>query len=601
MSICRMQRNGIVGLMLLISTFSVGADFIQSDKGEDTKKLISPDNFDERQFYHALVAEFYNQANKPKLTLKHYLPIALESSDPILLKRVTEIATGSAQLKKALIAAEHWVELSPDSLDAQQYFALLLLRDGQLKKSAKQLNMIRELVDQDSDKQAEGFLVSKGLKFIGALLVIESHHDKAYRVFSYYLEQLKAEPLYKDQKQLILASLGMKANEYKVVVAALDGIEATGSKYFASAAIMKTKALKKLGRIDEAAILLQKIVNTKKTSDSLRLELTRLLISVGKQAEAEVELDKLVKKHPDNNDLLKALIALNIAQKEWKKAKINNASLSNNKAYINDAYYFNGEILEGEGNLTVALTYYKRVKKGVFLKKSFSKRARLLAQTQSIKLSRQWLHRQQKKSLKLKDKTFWLKLEADMLSDKKLLFAINSNQISIQKNINAAIKLYDEVITLSPKKIVYRYYRGLLLERSNQIDRAESDFNFVIKQGKKKADALNALGFLLVKHTKRLDEAKTYIEAAYKLKPNDALILDSLGWVNYRLGEVDKAEGFLRKAFLRLKTPEIASHLITVLSKRQKYQEARKIFNAMIKEHPNNASLDNLRSNLEHI
>lgn len=596
MSFFKIRQNGFAGLILLASTFSIYADGVKSHK-EDTSNQINQVQFDEAQFHQALLAEFYNQSNKPKLTLKHYLPIALKSSDPILVKRVTEIATGSAQLKKGLEAAKHWVDLSPDSLEAQQYFTLLLLRDGQLKKSAKQLNAIRKIIDKEAEQDGKRLLVSKGLKFIGALLVIESHHDKAYRVFNYYLKQLKAEPLYNDQKQLILASLGMKAKEYAVVVSALDDIEMTGSEYFASAAVMKTKALRKLGRVDEAAELLQKIVNAKKASDSLRLELTRLLISVGKKAEAAVELEKLVKKHPDNNDLLKALIALNVTQKEWKKAKSNNVKLSKSKAYQNESDYFYGEISEGKGDLRPALGFYKKVKKGIFLKTSYSKRARLLAQIEGIQASQQWLHTEQKKASKRKDKSYWLKLEADLLADTKLSFGRSSRQ----KNLSDAIKLYDEVIALSPKKINYRYHRGLLFERTNQIDRAENDFNFVLKQGKTKADALNALGFLLVKHTDRLDEAKTYIEKAFKLKPNDALIMDSLGWVYYRTGEVKKAESYLRKAFKRLKTPEVASHLITVLSETKKYQEARKIFNVMIKKYPNNASLDDVRSDLEHI
>ncbi len=263
MRFLEIQKNGFVGLILLVSTFSINADIVKSDR-EEANKQNSQNQFDEGQFYHALIAEFYNQTNKPKLTLKHYLPIALESNDPLLAKRVTEIATGSAQLKKGLVVAKHWVDLSPASLDAQQYLTLLLLRDGQLKESAHQLSAIRKIVDKDDKRDGRSPLVSKGLKFIGALLVIESHHDKAYRVFSHYLDQFKDDPLYSDQKQLILASLGMKAGEYGVVVSALDGIKMTGSEYFASAAVMKTKALKKLGRIDEAAELLQKIVNTKK-------------------------------------------------------------------------------------------------------------------------------------------------------------------------------------------------------------------------------------------------------------------------------------------------------------------------------------------------
>jgi predicted Zn-dependent protease len=596
MSFLKAQQYSFVGLMLLVTTFSIQAGEIKEYQG-NVNKQVHQNQFDEEQFHQVLLAEFYNSSNQPKQTLNHYLPIALKSNDPLLLKRVTEIAIGSEQLKKGLEAAKHWVELSSGSLEAQQYLTLLLLRDNQLQKSAKRLSLIRAIIDKESQTGMKNALVSKGLKFVGALLVIESHHDKAYTVFRHYLDQLKHEPMYHDQKQLILASLGMKAKEYGVVVSALDKIDMVGSKYFASAAVMKTKALKKLGRISDATDLLHKITRAKRISDSLRLELTQLLISVDQKAEAEVELEKLVKKHPDNNGLLKALIALNVTQKQWKKAKKNNYKLSKSDIYLNEANYFYGEIFEGEGDLKSALTFYRNVQKGVFLRKSYSKRAKLLAQINGIKSSQEWLHSKQKKAFKVKDKSYWLKLEADLLSDTKLSFVQNTRQ----KNIIDAIKLYNKVIALSPKKINYRYYRGLLFERSNQVARAESDFSFVVEKGKYKADALNALGFLLVKHTDRLNEAKAHIKKAYKLKPYDALIMDSLGWVYYRTGEVKKAEGYLRKAFKKLKSPEVASHLITVLSEAKKYQEARMIFNTMIKKYPNNVSLGGVKNGLEHI
>lgn len=563
---------------------------------EATDKKINRDFFDGEQFHQALLAEFYNQAGKPKLTLKHYLPVALKSDDPILVKRVTEIATATAQLKKGLKAAKHWVELSPKSLEAQQYLVLLLLRDGQLKKSAKQLHFIRQIVDSDSNQTDKRSPISKGLKFIGALLVIESHHDKAYQVYNYYLKQLNSNVIYNNQKQLILASLAMKAKEYAVVVSALDDMKITAKEYFSSAATMKTKALKKLGRIDEATELLQQIVKSGKASDSLRLELTRLFISIGKKEDAIKILDALVVKHPDNNDLLKALVALNVSQKQWQVAKHNNYKLSKSEGYKNEVDYFKGEIYEGEGHHSLALLHYKKVKKGIFLKNAHSKIAKLLVQIEGFDASQQWLQSKQSKAVKDKDKAYWLKLEADLLADSKL-----SRPDAKIASLKSAIKLYHRVIELSPKKTSYRYHRGLLYERSQQFELAENDFKFVIKKTKRPANALNALGFLLVKHTTRLAEAKQYIQRAYALKPNDPMIMDSMGWVHFRSGDIKKAETFLRRAYKELKTPEVASHLIAVLSKLEKYDEAKKIFNVMIKKHPNNVSLGSLRDTLGHI
>jgi len=595
MVLLQMVKKALVGALLLLCALSSSADdTLLAYQGKQVA-LLSDDTraikttVDKNQFYQALVAEFYNQSGAPKQTLKHYLPLALNSNDPALVKRVTEIATGTAQLKKGLKAAKHWVELSPNDIEARQYLTLLYLRDNQFEKSAEQLQFVHKIVERDlvQDKEQTKVL-SKGLKFIGALLVIEARHEKAYSVYQHYIKlqaSVKGFEKYRGQQNLILASLAMKAKRYDVVVTALDGIDKSSTQYFASAAIMKTKALQKLGRLNEAAKLLKVLVKDKKTSDSKRLELTRLLMQVGKKDEASQVLNKLIAKHPKNNDLLKALIALNIDQQSWREAKRNNRKLTKSKAYQNDASYFYGEINEGQGKLKKALAHFRKVKSGAFLKNAHKNTARLSAKLESLDTAQQWLQSEQKKSSKKKDQAYWLKLEADLLSD--------------QRKYADALQRYNKIITLMPNKMSYRYYRGLLFERTKQIELAENDFNLIINKQKNNANALNALGFLLVKHTNRFDEARKHIQKAFKLKPNDPTIMDSLGWVYFRTGEMAIAEGYLRKAFKAVKNPQIASHLITVLAKSGQYQEAKKLFDEMIIKYPDSTILADVKVHLK--
>lgn len=517
-------------------------------------------------FYQSLVAELYNQLGEPKLTLDYYLPLALKSSDANLAKRVTEIATGSAQLKKGLIIAKHWVELSPKDIEARQYLALLLLRDNQLIESAKQLPFVRNIIEESENVQKNPIAVSKGLKFIGALLVGEAHHNKAYKVFESYIKE-HGQELYSGQQNLILASLAMSAKKYTKVVSAIENIKENDALYKANVELMKSKALQKLGRYEEAAQLIKSIVNTEETSDSLRLELSRLLIRVGEKKEAGKLLESLVERHPDNNDLLKSLIALEINQKYWKKAKAHNNHLNKMDAYKSDASYFYGEINEAKGNLKKALSFFKNVNGGSFVKSSHRKTAFLIARIKSKKLAREWLHENLKKSNKKRDKAHWLQLEAELLSDVK----------ATKQNLKEAAIIYTKIISLLPNKMRYYYHRGLTYERINQIALAEEDFKHVLKKRKKDADTLNALGYLLLKHTTRFEEAKNTIQQAYKLKPNDPTIMDSLGWVYYQSGEDKQAEVYLRKAFKFSQDKQIANHLITVLIKTGQVHEANVI------------------------
>ena len=103
--------------------------------------------------------------------------------------------------------------------------------------------------------------------------------------------------------------------------------------------------------------------------------------------------------------------------------------------------------------------------------------------------------------------------------------------------------------------------------------------------------ALNALGYTLADRTTRYEEAFALIEKAHQLNPNDPAILDSLGWVNYRLGNLDEAERLLRQALERFPDHEVAAHLGEVLWAQGKQQEARRIWRDALAETPDSSIL----------
>src|SRR5690606_36312391 len=103
--------------------------------------------------------------------------------------------------------------------------------------------------------------------------------------------------------------------------------------------------------------------------------------------------------------------------------------------------------------------------------------------------------------------------------------------------------------------------------------------------------AINALGYTLADRTDRYDEALVLIEQAYQLNPDDAAILDSLGWVNYRLGNLDEAEAQLRKAYERFPDHEIAAHLGEVLWSSGKQRAARTVWTEALKQQPDSEVL----------
>jgi len=126
-----------------------------------------------------------------------------------------------------------------------------------------------------------------------------------------------------------------------------------------------------------------------------------------------------------------------------------------------------------------------------------------------------------------------------------------------------------------PEDISLRYSRALLAVGLGQLELAERDFRQIISVQPDNAAAINALGYTLADLTERYDEAEQLILRAYELQPEDASIIDSMGWISYRLGRLPEAETYMREAWDMLRNAEIAAHLGEVLWARGQKDEAR--------------------------
>jgi tetratricopeptide (TPR) repeat protein len=138
------------------------------------------------------------------------------------------------------------------------------------------------------------------------------------------------------------------------------------------------------------------------------------------------------------------------------------------------------------------------------------------------------------------------------------------------------------------------YARALVAEKLGRIDILEADIRAILKTEPDNAHALNALGFTLADQTDRYEEAYGYIKRAIEIMPDDAAIIDSWGWVHYRLGDYEKAISLLRKALSRFEDAEIAAHLGEVLWVSGKQQEAREIWQRALKKTPDDPKLQSV-------
>jgi Flp pilus assembly protein TadD len=130
------------------------------------------------------------------------------------------------------------------------------------------------------------------------------------------------------------------------------------------------------------------------------------------------------------------------------------------------------------------------------------------------------------------------------------------------------------------------YDSAMLAERIDRMEEAEKRLRRVIVLQPARAHAFNALGYSFADRNINLDEARTLIEKAHALAPEDAAILDSMGWIAFRQGRLAEAESYLKRALEKFQDGEIAAHLGEVLWAQGRQEEAKKVWDAQLKVQP---------------
>jgi len=171
------------------------------------------------------------------------------------------------------------------------------------------------------------------------------------------------------------------------------------------------------------------------------------------------------------------------------------------------------------------------------------------------------------------------------------LYLIEIEALSEHNRTEQAWSLVEQALDEFPDDLNLLYTRAMLAEKRGDLGQLERDLRFIIEREPDNAMALNALGYTLADRTDRHQEALQLIEQAYQLNPDDPAILDSLGWVNFRLGNLSEAEALLRKALQRFPDHEVAAHLGEVLWTKGERSEARAVWSKALKLQPDSQIL----------
>ncbi|MEZ5534385.1 MAG: tetratricopeptide repeat protein [Thiolinea sp.] len=540
----------------------------------DPPLASSPQNFTSDlsyNMYHSMAAEMMINEGMLKQAAQHYAAVASRSDDPKLVRRATEAAIQAEESELAQKLLTRWIELEPESVEARQYRLLLRSRLGEYDEAIDDVVWVRDHIEK---KEGHGF------EFIVSLLALEAGVDHAYEIFQRYADKIDNSP----KASLVVTTLAVNSGKFEEALKAADAVQKEGNESQQEQALkLRARALLGLKRNSDAADVLKPMI--KDTDDQeLKLEYARMLIMADRREEARPIFKQLYAEQPDNADILYTLGLLYLEQKEYAFAEPLMNKLLKIPERKHEASYFLGQIYEGQERLDDALAAYDDALNGDFAKESIGRKSFLLKREKGLEAARTWLKE------KLEDTLVPARKLALMMADGQLLHDAGRYQEAIGV-FNSA-----EEFGISPRDVLYA--RSLSYDSMGNTEQAEKDLREIIRNDEEDADALNALGYMLTVSTERYQEAKALITKSLEINPSSPATLDSMGWILFKLGELEEAEKYLRDAFDKMPDPEVASHLIEVLSRQGKGDEAGKLLKEMLAEYPDDKRLSELRERL---
>lgn len=511
--------------------------------------------------YQVLLAEIALQRGQIELATAAYANLALKTRDPKVLERTVEVATYARQLNVAAEAAQLWVEADPESVTARQVLASVLAVMGRFDDMVPH---VIKLLDLDKPKLGDN------LMRLNAMFVRQTDRAGVLR----FIEKVTAPYPDVAEAHYALAVAARNAGAPQRALGELDRALALRGDF--EAAVMLQAQLLARDSVDAAGEAMQRFLDRNPQSSDVRLQLARLLVAEKRYGDARREFERLLRDYPDRPEVVLPVAVLALQQNDTKMAeKQLQRLLDLDFADKSLVHFYLGQIAEEDQRDGEALTHFAAVGAGEHYVAAQSRYAQILARQGKLDDARAWLR--QARAAEPKQRAALVLSEVQLLRD--------------AKRPADAYGLIEDELKKQPDDPDLLYDSALLAERLGRLDDLEAKLRRLIALKPDNAHAYNALGYSYADRNIRLGEARELIGKALELSPGDPFILDSLGWVLYRQGDLAGALQNLEKAFGLRSDPEIAAHLGEVLWMLERKDDARRVWREAAKKSPDNEAL----------
>lgn len=519
------------------------------DKAAEASAPLS--GLDSNLFYELLVGEITAQEGEASIGFSLLLDAARKTGDAQLYQRATDIALQARSGDAALQAAIAWKRDAPASRDANRYVLQILIA---LNRIADTLEPLKTEIRMAPDAERVAVLNAVPRAYARA-----SDRKLASSVVENALSDYLSQPATASTAWTTVGRMRLAAQDN---AGALDAAK-RGQAADPRAEVPVLLALELLGlKTPEAETLVQNYLNDRdsnaKAQPEIRMAYARTLLDAQRHAEALAQLEIVTRDSPDypegwlvlgslqlqDNQLTQAQSSLESYIALAQKAPKNQANSALSQAYLSLS-----QLAEKRNDYVAAENWLKKIDNSSDLAQAQTRRASILASQGKLEEGR----------------TLIRQLPERTPEEARLKFNAEVSLLREFKQYRQAYDMLAQALVKTPDDTDLLYEQSMLAEKLGALDEMERLLRRIIALKPDYHHAYNALGYSLADRNIRLPEARELIRKAVRFAPADPFIQDSLGWVEFRLGNMSEAAQIFEAAYKARPDAEIAAHYGEVL------------------------------------
>ena len=566
-------HRGLHGALLGISMVAA----VAHAEPQQTQTSVASVDTPPQVVFEVVLAEIALKRDKPQVALAAYADLVLKYNDPGIFRRAMEVAAMNRHPELMLETARLWVEKEPDSTDALNALSGTLILLGRYADAQPVLARYLALLPPDQR--------GKALLQLPTRFPPSADPQRARKLVDLVTEPYLSTP----EALLTRAQFALRAGDDAAVLKNVQ--QARRLQPDSEAALLLNAQILAKQSPDAVLPLFAQFLSAYPNASTVRALYAQQLLNAGRTAEARSEVARVLDQSDVAPEPLFAVAAVAVQAQAPDLAiaalnrllRVDTIDTALIEYNLGLAYESRADIERTQpGSQTAtahseaeAILHYQQVSRGEYLVPARLRAANLMVRRGNMSGARALLQSTSAESPSAR---------AELVIGEATLLRESGDQAG-------AFKLIERAVAKDPSNVTLRYEMGMMAEKLGKQDLFERSMREVIRRDPKYAQAYNALGFTYADRNVRLKEARTLIEKALSLSPNDPFILDSMGWVNYREQNYDAALDYLNRAAALRTDPEIIAHQVEVLRVMGRGDDALKLWRAGTARFPTSPEL----------